>query len=1077
MGDRSVDGAMVSGTATQEASLLGEIVPSSFLRLSLQSDHRVDMLNSVALQFLGYKDEAEFSALTGCHIGKVIYKDDQERLTREIARQLHQRKELLDLAVRVVCHDGTTRWIQARGRVIFESRRPRYLYLVALDDTAEHDMLDEYRKKSTHDPLTNLLNRGAAQDLIDRQFLVDNGYSTGALLLVDLDNFKMVNDSKGHLAGDSVLLETAQCLMRASRKGDIVARIGGDEFIIYLQDVATEQQVAPCTSRIREGIGALAAKLDESIGFGCSIGVALFPRDGKDYKTLFGHADAALYSGKLRGKGQHVFYEEGMVDERAVVNTRAQKSHRIDSDDDLRHADWRVVHYVLKSLYKRLDTNLAVTTILKIIGMHYNVSRVSIYEFLSGTTSVSKTFEWCADDATAQIDRIQGIDLAATAPGYVDNFDENGIFVCYDSNSLPEGQRSFVQGLDIRSMLQCGIFDQNQLVGFISFDDCKASRYWSHEQIGTLMYISQIVGTVLTKERQQNDLRRHISELEGKVAELRANGEAAVARPSGDPLTGCDDLEGIMGELPGAIARAGDEDTALIMLSLRGIDAITKARGLIFASALLPCVSSCIRRVFKPDDVVGRVGDATFLMICATTSRLEVAMTVVELIYEVNNLLGVADGLETDCAAGMCMLSPGDSPQECVGRAAAALGLVGHGETERYRFYEDCEGAVLPDLDHLGLGHPTLGESLPALPPTKIFSSILSASTPGSETFRILMACLGRRYGVNRISIFMNSVNDLGRELCWRWSDERGNDALADHNLSFLRQEFFLIYWLYDNDGVAVLQRSSRHNYSTLQKRALLDRAGAKSLLVAGFHLNGAYAGMVEFLNSQEERAWSSSERKEIAAIAGIIAAHLKDQYMSGHIPESRAELADSVYKHDSLTGLISMEDFKSQADAVLRRHNSGDYALMALDFANFKAINRAIGYTQGDNVLRMFADSMLQEISDRHFLCARGRLDHFYCLVSVSEGQRERILRRITTLISNFTKVQKRIYPSVDVEVNSGIYFIPAGVGVEKAIERAKSAIVRPDGKLPGMEVNVYDGPEDEPPPQDDLGDLDFYL
>jgi diguanylate cyclase (GGDEF)-like protein len=164
-----------------------------------------------------------------------------------------------------------------------------------------------------HDSLTQLPNRNLLKDRL-KQAIAHGQRSNGlvAVLFLDLDRFKLINDSLGHRAGDLLLQEIAKRLTLSVRQEDTVARLGGDEFVVVLQELAQAEQAALVANKILERIRQPVALEKQEFYVNCSIGISLFPRDGKNVSALLKHADIALHRVKEQGRNSLQFYTTEM---------------------------------------------------------------------------------------------------------------------------------------------------------------------------------------------------------------------------------------------------------------------------------------------------------------------------------------------------------------------------------------------------------------------------------------------------------------------------------------------------------------------------------------------------------------------------------------------------------------------------------------------------------------------------------------------------------------------------------------------------------------------------------------------
>lgn len=185
-----------------------------------------------------------------------------------------------------------------------DNDRPRYYVAVTSDITERAQHEATLSRLAHHDPLTDLPNRLLLADRIQQGIgLSHRNDRRMALLYVDLDGFKPVNDLFGHLTGDRLLRIVAERLNNIVRSVDTVARIGGDEFIVLLPSVLGSEDAAQIAEKLIETLSQAFDVDGKTLTIGASVGIALYPDDGEDAPTLLQQADAALYQAKANGRG------------------------------------------------------------------------------------------------------------------------------------------------------------------------------------------------------------------------------------------------------------------------------------------------------------------------------------------------------------------------------------------------------------------------------------------------------------------------------------------------------------------------------------------------------------------------------------------------------------------------------------------------------------------------------------------------------------------------------------------------------------------------------------------------------
>ncbi|WP_027147969.1 bacteriohemerythrin [Methylobacter tundripaludum] len=205
-------------------------------------------------------------------------------------------------------------------------------YVASFSDiTSRKAAEEEIKQLAFYDPLTQLPNRRLLQERLKHSIDVERRDGKRlALLMLDLDRFKAVNDSLGHLAGDELLQQVAVRISARLRDVDMVARLGGDEFVVLLEDIAHAEDAARVAAEIIFVLGKpFQLTQSNDVQIGASIGISLYPEHGASYEMLMDHADAALYQAKDQGRGCYAYFSEDQTlaaRERIALETRLRRA-------------------------------------------------------------------------------------------------------------------------------------------------------------------------------------------------------------------------------------------------------------------------------------------------------------------------------------------------------------------------------------------------------------------------------------------------------------------------------------------------------------------------------------------------------------------------------------------------------------------------------------------------------------------------------------------------------------------------------------------------------------------------------
>jgi diguanylate cyclase (GGDEF)-like protein len=205
--------------------------------------------------------------------------------------------------------DGAVFWCDVRGRAIDPDRIEEGSIFVYIDISARKERESRIQHLADHDALTGLLNRRLLEDRLAQALtLARRNEAMVAVMLIDLDGFKAVNDQFGHLTGDYVLRTVARRLKDCVRESDTIARLGGDEFVVLLAGQRSAEDSTVVAEKILGALAEPVAAGGRRFEIGASIGISIFPRDGANAEQLLKHADAAMYRVKEAGKNRYQFY-------------------------------------------------------------------------------------------------------------------------------------------------------------------------------------------------------------------------------------------------------------------------------------------------------------------------------------------------------------------------------------------------------------------------------------------------------------------------------------------------------------------------------------------------------------------------------------------------------------------------------------------------------------------------------------------------------------------------------------------------------------------------------------------------
>ncbi len=347
--------------------------------------------------------------------------------------------------------------------------------------------------KAERDPLTKIYNKATTKKLIKNYLRSDTKETYDAFIIIDVDDFKHVNDTLGHLFGDSILVDLSQEMQDLFRSNDVVGRIGGDEFLVFLRGMKHKNHIESKANDICKIFDLLYAREDGKKITG-SLGIALFPQDGDTFDELYRKADLALYASKRAGKSCYTFYSaeyEEKASPSAIILPRVEQYRR---NLDFLHTDTSFDMTIIKSAldFDDEESYNKVYDLLYKIGKHYNLSRVSVYEYMENESVYKITEQWNGKHSVPTLGESfkTGEHTALVTRA---DFDDNGIFMADLLKPELNRHEQFLKAYNVKSCISCGYFKKGKLMGFLSFEECVAPRTWSIEEAKAVISASKAV--------------------------------------------------------------------------------------------------------------------------------------------------------------------------------------------------------------------------------------------------------------------------------------------------------------------------------------------------------------------------------------------------------------------------------------------------------------------------------------------------------------------------------------------------------------------------------------------------------
>ena len=409
---------------------------------------------------------------------------------------------------------GCYHWINASIQLLKKDSSADIFARVFLKDIQAQKEKEEKLQKEVHiDALTGAYNRKGIITHIE-ELLRQNPEAISACVSLDIDNFKEVNDTFGHLYGDAVLSETAKKIQKLCRSDTLIGRLGGDEFVAFFPRLQSEEVLMHAAERLQSALVNTYTSGSHMVKTSVSMGISFYPRHGTTFTELYDKADIAMYHCKRNGKNGWTVYHDTM--ERCQQIMEKPETDNIGDMQLNKPFEGNIGEYIFRILYRREKTDpQTMRTVLELIAHHYDMQYFYVMDFNRETQSIQPLLSWSEEDKSLyellQLDE-QKAALEFLETIHSDNdrilFLENCGKDCFDR--FP---KEILNKLAIFALVHMSVPVSNQHDILIGLANTRHTHSFSRNQRTDIRTIFEVIVTFLKVQQQREQQKKYTDTL------------------------------------------------------------------------------------------------------------------------------------------------------------------------------------------------------------------------------------------------------------------------------------------------------------------------------------------------------------------------------------------------------------------------------------------------------------------------------------------------------------------------------------------------------------------------------------
>lgn len=457
------------------------------------------------------------------------------------------------------------------------------LYVRDIDEKKKEEL--KIRERADHDPLTGLLNRSSFAALAEN-VLQSHKDKRHAFLMLDIDNFKQINDTFGHATGDELLGTIAKKLQTTFRERDLIGRMGGDEFAVFLTDITERDTVISRAGFLGDALDMQVEEGGYTAHISCSIGIAFAPDHGNTVRTLYANADQAQYRAKRSGKNRTaVFGEEDSSEEDGLAA-------------------------IASALYqKAAEPRRAWARLLHLVGTRMDADRVMLYQPDPTQSEAGIRLQWTAP-GVAEYQEPESGAARSEALAYWSGALENSKTAVVFRREVPSGAADFLTQGGAETVLYLALRRGGKDHGMLVLTCIEKHRLWTAREQKVLMSVAQVLCGQLAE--QESGKRQQVD----KICALR------------DPLTQLVNYDGFKAQAQVLIANGAAEEYVLVCTDICNMKQLNERHGYAAGDKVLLALAAFYQKI--PNALVTRAFGDHFFVFYPTSMSLALLQQMLE---------------------------------------------------------------------------------------------------------------------------------------------------------------------------------------------------------------------------------------------------------------------------------------------------------------------------------------------------------------------------------------------------------------------------------------------------------------